>query len=172
MQKLSHNNNIIVIYTFIVVSLLLFYKITNTLDATTPSVKNRMPDSAVRTINLGDICTTKLGTAGDIPLKTKKLVYKNANVPYSDKEMCSIGFEIDHIVSFPNGGSNNISNLQLQSYCDFADLTKLPNTNTPIYKGLYNARKKDAFEDVMHTDICKGDILLKDAQDIQWNWKN
>ena len=168
MKKLNHKKSIIILYTFILTSLVSFYSIANSVG----SKPSTIPSSAIRTTDIADICNTKTSTIRDVSIKTKKLVYKNANVTYGDRKMCSKGWEVDHIWSLENGGSNDISNLQLQSYCSFSELTKKPNTNIPFYSGLYDARKKDVIEDKLHSKICKSEISVKDAQEILWNWKN
>lgn len=63
--------------------------------------------------------------------------------------------EIDHLISLELGGSNDIKNLWPESY-----LTQP-----------WNARVKDALEDVLHADVCAGTITLQDAQaQIRSNW--
>jgi hypothetical protein len=56
--------------------------------------------------------------------------------------------EIDHEISLELSGSNDIKNLWAQSY-----------TSTP-----WNAHRKDALEDRLHAEMCKGNITLIQAQ--------
>lgn len=172
MKKLNHKKNVIILYTFILTSLVSFYSIANSVVVNKTIVQNTIPPSAIRTSDINDICTTKTSTIRNVSVATKKLVYKKAGVPYGDTKMCSAGWEVDHHHPLLNGGSNDISNLQLQAYCNFFELTKKSNTNIPVYSGLYDARKKDALEVNLHSKICKGKISIKDAQNILWNWKN
>lgn len=164
-----------VLYTFIVVMLIMFAYIANVKALPvilTGTINKLPPDIAIRTTDINSICNDKTKTLRDVSAKTKLQVYKNAKVLFNDKRQCSKGYEVDHKVALTDGGSNDISNLQLQSYCNFFELTKKPNTNVPLYTGLYDAHKKDALEVTLHSKICKGEISVKDAQSILWNWKN
>jgi hypothetical protein len=101
----------------------------------------------------------------------KRQVYLNANVPYGDRKMCSLGYEVDHRIMLGVAGSNNLSNLQLQAYCNFKQLTK-GKDGLPIYKGLYDAYAKDKVEDSLRKEVCAGTIKLSDAQAKLRSWKN
>ena len=126
-----------------------------------------VPASTIRTSNVQDICTTKTSTIRNVPVFVKKEVYKRAGVAYGDKTLCSKGYEVDHIISLQLGGSNYITNLQLQAYCTKSELS--PNFPKTVK---YDARAKDAVETRLHTDICKGKITPTLAQEQIYNWKN
>lgn len=57
-------------------------------------------------------------------------------------------FEVDHLISLEDGGSNDIRNLWPQSYI-----------TQP-----WNARRKDHLENLIHAKICKGEISLAQGQ--------
>jgi len=133
----------------------------------TSIVHAAVPTTAVRTTNVQDICTTKTSTIRNVSEATKKLVYKNAGVTYGDRTLCTLGYEVDHKISLTLGGSNDISNLQLQAYCTKAQLA--PNFPVGV---LYDARKKDLLENVLHRDICVGATTPLEAQEKIYNWKN
>ena len=81
---------------------------------------------------------------------TKRQVFINYKI---DKK--SDQFEVDHLISLQLGGSNNISNLWPQSY-----------TSEP-----YNAVRKDALENRLHSLVCSGKITLREAQsEIAIDW--
>jgi len=126
-----------------------------------------VPASAVRTIDVHDICTTKTGTIRDVSEATKKQVYKNAGIAYGDRTLCTVVYEVDHRISLQLGGTNNISNLQLQAYCTKEQLS--PNFPSIV---IFDARAKDGDETRLHTAICKGNITPTEAQDKIFNWKN
>jgi hypothetical protein len=130
-----------------------------------------VPSTAVRTLDVTDICSTKTSTIRDVSLAVKKKVYAKAGVAYGDRKWCSKGYEVDHRVSLENGGSNDISNLQLQAYCTLAELTK-GKDGKPIYQGLYDAHKKDGDENKGHTTICKGLAKPAEVQQSLYYWKN
>ena len=63
--------------------------------------------------------------------------------------------EVDHFIPLEVGGSNDEENLWPQSY-----LTKP-----------WNALVKDKLEDQLHSEVCKGETALKDAQEeIRTDW--
>lgn len=126
-----------------------------------------IPTTAIRTTNVQDICTTKTSTIRNVSDATKKLVYKNSGIAYGDRTFCSLGYEVDHKISLTLGGTNDISNLQLQAYCTKDQLA--PNFPTSV---LYDARKKDVLENVLHRDICVGATTPQKAQETIYNWKN
>jgi hypothetical protein len=135
------------------------------------SSAGEVPPEAVRTQNVHSICTTKTSTIRNVPIKLKKLVYAKAGVVYGDRTWCHRGYEVDHIISLWNGGSNDISNLQLQAYCTYEELAKDANGN-PFYTGLYDAHNKDGIETTLHYDVCYGRTTPKEAQYKLYNWKN
>jgi len=64
-------------------------------------------------------------------------------------------FEIDHFVSLELGGSNDIKNLWPQPYA------------APVVENqTLGARQKDVVETALHRMIARGQITLKQAQDI------
>jgi hypothetical protein len=133
----------------------------------TSIVHAALPATAVRTTDIHDICTTKTSTIRDVSEATKKLVYKNAGITYGDRTLCSVGYEVDHKISLQLGGTNDISNLQLQAYCTKAQLApKFPKSV------LYDARAKDLAENVGHRDICSGKATPFIVQERIYNWKN
>ena len=133
----------------------------------TSLMAENIPLTAIRTIDMQDICTTKTSTIRDVPLSVKKQVYKNAGIIYGERTLCTQGYEVDHRISLQLGGSNDISNLQLQAYCTKVQLSaNFPKTV------LYDARAKDAIENSLHKDICSGKITPIKAQTIIYNWSN
>jgi len=132
-----------------------------------PLMAETIPATAIRTLNVQDICTTKTSTIRDVSLSVKKQVYKNAGITYGERVLCSQGYEVDHRISLQLGGSNDISNLQLQAYCTKQELAfNFPKTV------LYDARAKDSLENSLHKDICSGKITAEQAQTIIYNWSN
>jgi hypothetical protein len=86
----------------------------------------------------------------NVPESLKKQVFANYNVDLSRRS----NYEVDHLISLVLGGSNSIKNLWPQSY-----------------KGLWNARVKDALEVRLHKMVCKNQISLKAAQaEIATDW--
>ena len=126
-----------------------------------------IPAAAVRTTDVKDICTTRTSTIRDVPEAVKKQVYRNANINYGDRTLCTNGYEVDHRISLTLGGTNDISNLQLQAYCTKEELA--PNFPKGV---LYDAHKKDILENVLHRDICVGATTPSQAQDQIYNWHN
>ena len=64
-------------------------------------------------------------------------------------------YEVDHLISLQLGGSNSVRNLWPQSF-----------RTRP-----WNARVKDALENRMHADVCRGRVGLASAQhDIAADW--
>ena len=133
-----------------------------------------VPTTAIRTTSVYSICSTKTDTIRNVSAATKKLVYAKAGVLQANaSKYCNlpIPFEVDHIVALWDGGSNDITNLQLQSYCTLAQLTK-GKDGKPIYKGLYDAHAKDAFEMQIHKQICDAKITPAQGAQQLYNWKN
>ena len=136
-------------------------------NAVMPLMNDGVPFSAIRTRDVTDICTTKTSTIRNVPEVVKKEVYRRAGVTYGDRTLCSKGYEVDHIISLQLGGTNDMSNLQLQAYCTKVELSPtFPNTVK------YDARAKDAKETSLHADICHGRITPKAAQEQMFNWHN
>lgn len=110
----------------------------------------------VLTYDLKTICAHGYSsTVRDVPVSLKKKVYKNAGVTYGDRSKCSTGYEVDHRIPLSIGGSNDISNLQLQSYC-----------------GPRNAHDKDKDEVRLLKAVCYGKTInIKDAHKQMRNWK-
>jgi len=133
----------------------------------TSLVQAAVPTAAIRTTDKISICTTKTSTIRNVPEAVKKQVYKNAGITYGDRTLCSVGYEVDHKVSLTLGGTNDISNLQLQAYCTKAQLA--PNFPKGV---LYDARAKDLAENVGHHDICSGKLTPSVMQEKIYNWKN
>ena len=106
---------------------------------------------AVLTTNIKTICTvgyTK--TVRDVSTATKKKVFKEYGISYSDRS----NYEIDHLISLELGGSNDISNLFPESHLI---------TN--------NSFTKDAFENYLHKQVCSGKISITEAQhEIATDW--
>ncbi len=125
-------------------------------------------------------------TVRNVSASVAKQIYAKAGVPNTPEKfkLCSKGFEVDHRKSLENGGSNDISNLQLQAYCTYDELLatdgllvgdknhKPGYVVTPVYKGLYGAHQKDNFENQIHKQICTGEITVQDGQQKLKDWKN
>jgi len=81
---------------------------------------------------------------------TMKKVFKEYDLSWSNRS----NYEIDHLISLELGGSNDISNLFPESYT--------------ITNG---ARVKDTFENYLHSQVCKGLMILEEAQkEISGDW--
>ena len=126
-----------------------------------------VPAASIRTQDVNDICNTKTGTIRDVSEATKQQVYKLAKITYGDRSLCSLGYEVDHRISLEIGGTNDISNLQLQAYCTKAQLA--PNFPAGV---LYDAHAKDQAENQTHRDICSKALTPAQAQAKIYNWKN
>jgi len=126
-----------------------------------------VPAASIRTQDVNDICSTKTGTIRDVSEATKQQVYRLAGVPYGDRSLCSLGYEVDHRISLEVGGTNDISNLQLQAYCTKAQLA--PNFPARV---LYDAHAKDQIENQTHAAICARQITPAQGQASLFNWHN
>lgn len=111
-------------------------------------VRADIPKEAIRTINTKDICTTLTSTIRNVPKSLKRKVYLRDNGDLSKTKES----EVDHRISLSSGGSNDISNLKLQSYF-----------------GKCNAHHKDVLEVKIHSLICKGKITVPKAQNYLYN---
>jgi hypothetical protein len=107
-----------------------------------------IPTSAIRTTDMKDICTTLTSTVRNVPQSLKKKVYIRDKGDLSKTKEN----EVDHRIALSSGGSNDISNLKLQSYF-----------------GNCNARHKDVLEVRIHSLICKQKMKVSVAQDILYN---
>lgn len=107
-----------------------------------------IPKEAIRTINRQDICTTLTSTVRNVPksLKTKVYLRDHGNLSKTKD------YEVDHRIALSSGGSNDISNLKLQSYL-----------------GECNAHHKDVLEVRIHSLVCKGKMTVAKAQDYLYN---
>ena len=112
---------------------------------------NACSPGAVLTTSTSIIC--KVGytkTVRDVPLSERKKVFAGYGIPYS----LHSNYEVDHIVSFELGGSNDIANLFPESYL--------------ITNG---ARIKDKLENYLHAQVCSGKLSIDQAQfAISSNW--
>ncbi len=116
-----------------------------------------LPDSkltpgAVLPVTKADICvpgyTQKVR---NVPASVKRQVYAE----YGITSHKAGDFEVDHLISLELGGSNSIKNLWPESY-----------KTQP-----WNARVKDALENELHDEICKGTIDMAAAQkEIATDW--
>lgn len=111
-----------------------------------------IPKEAIRTTDIKDICTTLTSTVRNVPQSLKKKVYiRDGGDLTKTKEN-----EVDHRIALSSGGSNDITNLKLQSY-----------------SGSCNARDKDKLEVRIHSLICKKKMKVSVAQEILYNnWEN
>lgn len=107
-----------------------------------------IPSEAIRTINRQDICTTLTSTIRNVPKSLKTKVYLRDHGDLTKRST----YEVDHRISLSSGGSNDISNLKLQSYF-----------------GKCNAHHKDILEVRIHSLICKGKMTVPKAQDYLYN---
>jgi len=90
-------------------------------------------------------------TVRDVPDDVKEQVFKEYGIPWENRWM----YEVDHLISLQLGGSNDISNLWLESYSI-----------------AYGAIIKDGFENYLKRQVCDHGMSLKEAQrQISSNWK-
>lgn len=114
-----------------------------------------IPSSAIRTVELNDICNTKTAGIRKVSARTKHLVYLRDNTPngnHTGKCAGQGGCEVDHRISLELGGSNELSNLMVQPYF-----------------GICNAHDKDKLENTLHLMVCSHAIPANVAQDIIYN---
>ena len=107
-----------------------------------------IPKKAIRTINRQDICTTLTSTIRNVPQSLKTKIYLRDHGDLTKTK----DYEVDHRIALSSGGSNDISNLKLQSYL-----------------GKCNAHHKDILEVRIHSLICKGILTIPKAQDYLYN---
>lgn len=92
----------------------------------------------------------------NVTAATKRKVFEEYGLDYDTQ---SGDYEVDHFISLEIGGLNDLKNLWPQLYC--------PDTGVaPKDKKCFGAREKDVVETSLHNRICKGEITLKEAQDI------
>lgn len=112
----------------------------------------KLTPGAVLPVTKADICVpgyTK--KVRNVPASVKRQVYTE----YGITSHKTGDFEVDHLISLELGGSNSIKNLWPQSY-----------KTQP-----WNARVKDALENELHDEICKGTIDMAAAQkEIATDW--
>ena len=112
----------------------------------------KMTPGATLSVTRDDICVpgyTK--KVRNVPADVKRQVYAE----YGITQHKPGDFEVDHLISLELGGSNSIKNLWPQSY-----LTQP-----------WNAHVKDALENELHDEVCRGQIDLTTAQhDIATDW--
>jgi len=89
-------------------------------------------------------------TVRDVSLATKKQVFAEYGIPYSQHS----NYEVDHLISLEIGGSNNISNLWPE--------------NSKITDG---SLTKDKLENYLHKQVCSSKMTIQEAQmEISTNW--
>lgn len=89
-------------------------------------------------------------TVRDVSLSTKKQVFAEYGIPYSQHSK----YEVDHLISLELGGSNDISNLWPE--------------NSKITDG---SLTKDKFENYLHKQVCAGGMTIQEAQiEIATDW--
>lgn len=111
-----------------------------------------MTPGAVLPVTKEDICVPGYSKkVRNVPVSVKRKVY----AAYGIISHKSGEYEIDHLISLQLGGSNSVKNLWPQSY-----LTQP-----------WNAHVKDALENRLHSEVCKGNINLAMAQhEIATDW--
>lgn len=107
-----------------------------------------VPDSAIRTTDVKNICNTLTGTVRNVPQSVKKYIFLRDGGDLKRTHL----YEVDHRIALSSGGSNDITNLKLQSY-----------------SGSCNALDKDKLEMKIHSLICKQQLAVVIAQDILYN---
>ena len=83
-----------------------------------------VPNQAVRTTDIIDICTTRTSTIRNVPQSLKKAIFLRDGGDLRRTHL----YEVDHRIALSSGGSNDITNLKLQSYsggCNALDKDKL-----------------------------------------------
>lgn len=97
--------------------------------------------------------------------KNQKLfVFDRYGMDENERNNCSEGYEIDHLISLQLGGSNDILNLWPHSYCRLKD-----SQGKEIIPS--SAKDKDLLENTLKTLVCSGLLPLEEAQKaISENW--
>ena len=111
-----------------------------------------MTPGGVLPVTKEDICVPGYSKkVRDVPVGVKRKVY----AAYGITQHRTGEYEIDHLISLQLGGSNSVKNLWPQSY-----LTQP-----------WNAHVKDALENRLHSEVCKGHLDLATAQrEIATDW--
>jgi len=111
-----------------------------------------MTPGGVLPVTKEDICVPGYSKkVRDVPVGVKRKVY----AAYGITQHKTGEYEIDHLISLQLGGSNSVKNLWPQSY-----LTQP-----------WNAHVKDALENRLHSEVCKGHLDLATAQrEIATDW--
>ena len=92
----------------------------------------------------------------NVPEQEKEQVFQYYGIPKENRHTVDgkAKYEIDHLISLENGGSNDVANLWPQPYY-----------------GDWNAHQKDRLENLIHKKICSGEISLEEGQkDLSINW--
>ena len=111
-----------------------------------------MTPGGVLPVTKEDICVPGYSKkVRNVPIGVKRKVYD----AYGITQHKTGEYEIDHLISLQLGGSNSVKNLWPQSY-----LTQP-----------WNAHVKDALENRLHSEVCKGHLDLATAQrEIATDW--
>ena len=111
-----------------------------------------MTPGGVLPVTKDDICVPGYSKkVRNVPIGVKRKVY----AAYGITQHKAGEYEIDHLISLQLGGSNSVKNLWPQSY-----LTQP-----------WNAHVKDALENRLHSEVCKGHLDLATAQrEIATDW--
>ena len=111
-----------------------------------------MTPGGVLPVTKEDICVPGYSKkVRNVPVGVKRKIY----AAYGISQHKSGEYEIDHLISLQLGGSNSVKNLWPQSY-----LTQP-----------WNAHVKDALENRLHSEVCKGHLDLATAQrEIATDW--
>jgi hypothetical protein len=107
-----------------------------------------IPNQAIRTTDVNDICTTLTSTVRNVSQSLKKTIFLRDGGDLRRTHL----YEVDHRIALSSGGSNDITNLKLQTY-----------------SGSCNALDKDKLEVKVHSLICKKQLAVVIAQDILYN---
>jgi|SRR6267143_4813929 len=104
--------------------------------------------SDVRPLSLAQVCGTAWAhDPRHVSLTTKKAVFKRAGICWCDRAK----YIVDHRVPRELGGADTLDNLWIQT--------------PPV------AHRKDVEENRLRRAVCRGEVLLKDAQAQMREWK-